>query len=340
MTLDTVSEDLQVIGYILLNRLDVKKANSLSGHLAYGFPSITAFKGFAHALTRALRQSSNPSLNDLAFRGVMVACHDYEVYGTKDAYGYTRFSQYSFSANTMGQVSALVRSKRLPSITEQCYVDITTSLVLEVIASKELSDKQKADLEYFIFDFTRKNRIAGGVVQPNFLKTDVEFIKYDDLEGVAYKISDSYILTDAQELMRQYLEENPDDNALDAVLKLSSRQFKPTSDDKGNIYMQYQPLDEKYKAVAVMSVGYQGITPAIDSSEFTGSLSQKEQSMKTQYVESVYSLVKWELPHVLRLNGFLKDSFWMYENEAEELSSIYLVSQPKLSEMYSNNNGV
>lgn len=340
MSLDIALNDTQVVGYLLLNKLDVRKANSLSGHFAYGFPSITAFKGFTHALTRALHQSDKPELNGLSLRGVMVACHDHEIYGIKDTYNNIRFSQFSFPASTMSQVGALVRDKRLPSITEQAYVDMVVSLVIEVVSEDSITPAIQEGLERFIFDFTRKGRVAGGVVQYNLSEEQVAYLEYEDLDDIAYMISDSYILTDAQELMRQYLEENPSKNALDAILDLSSQKIKPTLDEDGIIKMQRQPIDDKYKGLAVMSVGYQGIAPAISSRYFKGSISQHQDGVKTQYVEAVYSFVKWELPHVLRLNNFLRHSFWMYESENEETPSVYLISQPKLSQMYSNNNGV
>lgn len=338
MTLNTETNDHRVIGYVLLNRIDVRRANALSGHIAYGFPSVTAFKGLTHALTRALYESGEKQLSGVSLRGVMLACHDYEIYGRQDKFKQLRFSQFSSPASTMTQIGLLRRTKRLPSIVEQAFVDLNVSLVFEIVAQRDLLEYAKSKVEHIIFDFIRKKRVAGGVVQPNFSINDVEFVEYENLNDVAYKISDSFILTDAQELMRQYLEENPDENALDAILRLSSRSFSPAKDEEGDIKMKYNPLDKKYRGLGVMSVGFQGIAPSVASPKFKGSTSQNREDTYTQYVESVYGLVNWELPHVLRINGFLRHSFWVY-SEPTKTPDIYLISQPNISKMY-NQDGV
>ena len=60
-------------GLLVLPHLRVQNANAISSPLTWGFPSPTAFLGFAHALERRLRTGY-----DQAFGGVGIVCHSFE----------------------------------------------------------------------------------------------------------------------------------------------------------------------------------------------------------------------------------------------------------------------
>lgn len=320
----------KIKGYLLLKDIEVVRANALSGHLVYGFPSVTAFKGFAHAMARTIVQKEPVSL-----RGVLIASHYCEVYGQEDSTKHMRFSQFSFPATTMRHVSVLKKG-RLPPISEQAYVDMRVSLVIEVVADKELNEVQKDTLTKEAYNFTKYARIAGGKISHSLKPQDIRFVEYEDLDDIAYEINNSYVLTDAEELMRQYLSENSEQNALDAVMQLTASRFVPTSieGEDGSltgIDMVYEPHEERYRGLVAISKGYQGIAPALKNKNFKGSRAQKEEGI-TQYVETVYGLAKWELPHVLRVKGFLREAFWVYEHDKQ--NSLYTVSQSSMPAMY------
>lgn len=53
--------------YLLLPKIKIQNANALSSLCTIGFPAMTAWMGFAHALERKLRLSSN--LESVHFSG-------------------------------------------------------------------------------------------------------------------------------------------------------------------------------------------------------------------------------------------------------------------------------
>src|SRR5690625_2928135 len=63
--------DIQAL--LILPRLRVQNANAISSPLTWGFPSMTAFTGFMHALERRLPESL-----DINFEAVGVVCHRFE----------------------------------------------------------------------------------------------------------------------------------------------------------------------------------------------------------------------------------------------------------------------
>ena len=62
-----------VFALVLLPHLKVQNANAISGPLTWGFPSPTAFAGFAHALERKFAAEL-----DEGFAGVGIICHHFE----------------------------------------------------------------------------------------------------------------------------------------------------------------------------------------------------------------------------------------------------------------------
>lgn len=58
---------------IVLPHVQVENANAISG-LTYGFPAITHFLGFTHALSRQVQQS-----HGLQFTGCGVVCHRQQI---------------------------------------------------------------------------------------------------------------------------------------------------------------------------------------------------------------------------------------------------------------------
>ena len=70
---------------LTLPRLRVQAANAVSGPLTWGFPSPTAFTGFAHALERRLA-TDLPA----GFQGIGIICHRFEPQIFRPAGSFTR----------------------------------------------------------------------------------------------------------------------------------------------------------------------------------------------------------------------------------------------------------
>lgn len=67
-------------GLLILPRLQIQNANAISGPLTWGFPTPTAFTGFAHALERRLSEGSPYDFGEVreGFGGVGIVCHGFQ----------------------------------------------------------------------------------------------------------------------------------------------------------------------------------------------------------------------------------------------------------------------
>lgn len=65
---------------LLLPRLRVQNANAISGPLTWGFPAVTAFTGFVHALQRTLNADMDINLD-----GVAIVCHRHQTQTSQPA---------------------------------------------------------------------------------------------------------------------------------------------------------------------------------------------------------------------------------------------------------------
>ena len=63
---------------VLLPNLCVQNANAISSPLSWGFPSPTAFTGFAHALQRKAMERGLSACFQEGFGGVGIICHDFQ----------------------------------------------------------------------------------------------------------------------------------------------------------------------------------------------------------------------------------------------------------------------
>ena len=73
--------------YLILKNICISNANAIAG-FTYGFPAVTHFLGYVHALSRKLQQSHGIRLDDV---GIM--CHQHQVH----AYRENQYEPYSFA---------------------------------------------------------------------------------------------------------------------------------------------------------------------------------------------------------------------------------------------------
>ncbi|NOR68190.1 MAG: type I-F CRISPR-associated protein Csy2, partial [Methylomarinum sp.] len=139
--------------YIVLSRIKVQNANCIAG-FTWGFPAITHFLGFTHALHRKISEEY-----DIALGGCAVVSHEYQLH----VYKPSPKANYEFIQSKNPPVLAK-HKKASPPIIEEGKMNLTTSIIIEV--SKELvanSEKIKAFKQTFLHHCL-KSRLAGGTI--------------------------------------------------------------------------------------------------------------------------------------------------------------------------------
>jgi CRISPR-associated protein Csy2 len=85
--------------YIIFERVSVQDANCIAG-FTYGFPAITHFLGFGHALSKKLSLSHNLSLY-----GCAVICHQHQIHAYQPTFRTPIIENLNISKHTFGQAT-------------------------------------------------------------------------------------------------------------------------------------------------------------------------------------------------------------------------------------------
>lgn len=139
---------------LILPRLRIQNANAISSPLTWGFPAMSAFVGFMHALERRL-----PDDLLLEFHRVGVVCHSHEILSSSAGYN---LQQFHLTRNPVG------KDGNTAAIAEEGRMHLEVSLVFSV--GGELcagSEETRRSIARRIDDIVHGMRIAGGSVLEN-----------------------------------------------------------------------------------------------------------------------------------------------------------------------------
>ena len=279
--------------YVLIRRLQVRGANSISSPLTYGIPAVTAFMGFGHALQRHF----NAGNGDSTFRvvGVGIVNHHFEMLDHKD--GYTRTLQLTANPlNEKGERSSFIEEGR-------CHM--TVSLVLEVSG---FSGSQM-DLERLSRLIVSKMKLAGGdLVSPPQIK-NIE----NDCKSIR-QLMPGYALMERRHFMIEQMQQG--DDALQALHRHVQIQHRSSVDDNDNV--TWTAKRHRPGWIVPIATGFHAISPASDA------LCARDPSIPHRFAESVVTLGEFVL--VSRIES-LADLIWKYQVDGD----LYICVQKSLS---------
>ena len=139
--------------YLVLSRIKVQNANCIAG-FTWGFPAVTHFLGFTHAIQRKLSKDY-----DLSFNGCAIVTHDYQL----RVYKPNPRANFEFIQSKNPPVLTKHKTSS-PPIIEEGKMNLTTSIIIEV--SKELiaTDEKLKAFKQSVLDLCLKSRLAGGSI--------------------------------------------------------------------------------------------------------------------------------------------------------------------------------
>ena len=130
---------------IILPWLTVENANAVAG-LTWGFPAITHFLGYTHALSRRLEAS-----HGLRLEGCAVICDSHQVH----AYSSGRDDQFALTRNP------LTREGKTASFNEEGRMHLTVSLLLECAGEIPNGEIGMRELAEHIATLCQTQKLAG-----------------------------------------------------------------------------------------------------------------------------------------------------------------------------------
>ena len=191
--------------YITLSRVQVQNANCIAG-ITYGFPAVTQFLGFVHALSRKLKNSHKIELS-----GCAIACHQHQVHSYRtesiNKEGHKFYSDYFFK-QTKNPAAFPYQENNIGGdtpIIEEGKMHLTVSLVIEC----EGFSGAAADLIQLVEHIKQlcfTQNMAGGVI------TQIKDVFFDTIEKetdfrrIRHRLMPGFILRDRSEYLSEHLE--------------------------------------------------------------------------------------------------------------------------------------
>lgn len=308
---------------VVLPHLYVQNANAVSSPMTWGFPAMSAFAGFAHALERKLRADGK----DVYLHGVAVVCHKAEpLLVDGPSYAPRGFRLTRNPLDQTGNTSAIVEEGRM---------HLTISIVLTVSgpdAPRQENDEAHA-FAANLLTLALSMRIAGGSVVPPGIglrkpRSARAFVwNSGSKEAVQKKLTRMLMPGFAligravvlAERLAEMREAKPDATALDALLDLCALHIDPAPEPNKDGKYNWTAKRRKQTGFLVpIPLGFAAISETYPPGSVKNA---RDSAVPFRFVESVLSLGEWRSPH--RIND-LEDMLWRYRSAPD--SGTYLIS--------------
>jgi CRISPR-associated protein Csy2 len=300
-------------GILILRHIRVENANAISG-ITWGFPAVTHFLGFVHALSRDLSNKL-----DLKLTGCGVVCHSHQI----QAYQPKGWGDYVFSLTR----NPLTKTEKSPSFAEEGRMHMMVSLIIPFEGDFDNFEDEDDNAE--ACDCIRQQifskRLAGGTI---ISLGGISLLELpEDEQGLKkysrklfYQLLPGFALVQRSDLLAEHVSDckktNPDFELLDAWLDFSALKYEAelVETDKNiedpEVAWRFQPKPGKGWLVPI-SIGYRGISDLYEPGEVRRA---RDNSVPFRFVESVYTIGEWLSPH--RLSNF-EQMIWRYSADPE-----------------------
>ncbi|AOT10857.1 type I-F CRISPR-associated protein Csy2 [Pseudoalteromonas luteoviolacea] len=313
--------------YLVLSKIEVQNANAIAG-FTWGFPAITQFLGFTHALSRKISVNYQGTYNT-EFVGCMVISNKVsnKVYQPKP------YADFEFLQSKNPPVLAKHKATS-PPIIEEGKLNATVSLVLELSDPLLLTTDQVTELENKVKAMCLNMRIAGGSVlsigQVKLFRANNSQDESKQLSHIKRLCMPGFVLKDQSEYLKKQTEkiavENNESAPLAAWLDFSALKVTATpelaegqtlTNDQTDATWQYLKKPFDGYLVPIMA-GYKAIAQPLTKEEVIGlrvKPDPEDQDIKAvNFVEAVHSVAEWLSMHkVTRLSEYI----WRYNQDGE-----------------------
>lgn len=302
--------------YLVLSHINVQNANSIAG-LTWGFPAITNFLGFTHALSRNLSKEYSLMLSGC---GVISNRIHNKVYQPKD------YGDFEFLQSKNPPVLAKHKSSS-PPIIEEGKMNLTVSLILGIDQPITFTAEQIQAFQTYVLDTVSGMRLAGGTIlslkSAKLFSASTEVEKEEMTKKIKRLVMPGFVLLDKSHYLQAHYEtlKEQDDSVqlFDAWLDFSALRFKATP--KGELDEDslnentpadwtYQPKPQSGWLVPLMT-GYKAIGELYDAGEV---LNVRDTQTSTRFVEAIHTVGEWKGAHAITS---IDDVIWRYEHEDE-----------------------
>ncbi|HWK70800.1 MAG TPA: type I-F CRISPR-associated protein Csy2 [Burkholderiaceae bacterium] len=305
---------------LILRHVKVENATAITG-LTYGFPSMSAFLGYTHALSRILQ-----SQHGLSLGGCGVVCHSHNL----QAYRPSPWADYRFTMTR----NPLTKEGSTPSFVEEGRMHMDVSLVIECDFNADRVDFGAGEithdvvlLEEYVLGLAQTRRLAGGTIQ-SIGSVDFVELRGDDASNNIRKqllrLLPGFALVDRSELLHEHyrhlIQQAPNAELLDAWLDFIAIKHQARVDPQGGHSdedgtttdgdCEWDIVPKPANGYLVpMAMGFKAISPLYAPGQVVGS---RDPNIPFRFVEAAYGIGQWISPH--RLTG-INDLIWRFHVE-------------------------
>lgn len=276
---------------LLIPNIKIHNANALSSPYTIGFPAMTAWLGFMHALERKLK---NTNFNDIKFTGLIVSCLDVNLHTYKGKGDYV--------SSIVATSNPLDKAGKRPSFIEEARCDIEVSIAIECQMDAIDYDKFTSLIDSLL----PMMKIASGDILSLKPSAHLEVNNNEPRDLTRY-LMPGFCLVSRQDLMTQAMQDGQD--AIDALLDYLATTRDIEINENKKIIKNEQHNKEQGWLVPI-AVGYQGI------SELKITKNQRDANTPHKFVESIITLGEFKMPHHF---DNIDAMMWRYKRDGDDL---------------------
>lgn len=290
---------------LLIPHIQIQNANALSSPFTIGFPAVTAWLGFVHALQRKLNQQGFKSLNFYATGIVSHQC-DLQTYRGPD----------DFVNSIIGTGNPLDKEGNRSAFIEEarCHLDVSLVIAYETNNEDEKHQLQQDTFLKTLSSLLLTMKIAGGDILQVSQPTTHVFSndKPEIQQQLLRKLVPGYVLLERRDLMKLAMDEGKD--GIDALLDYLVVNHKCETLENNHIEWKSQRKTSGW--IVPIATGFHGI------SDLAKAKNQRDLDTPHRFAESVVTLGEFVMPH--RIES-IWDILWEYTYDAQ--NNLYLCQQ-------------
>ncbi len=312
--------------YLILSHIEIQNANSIAG-LTWGFPAITNFLGFTHALNRKFSKYYEGEYEN-KLTGCAVISHAFEnrVYQPK------KYADFGFVQSRNPPVLEKNKNGKKVPVIEEGKMNLTVSLVIELDKPFVLTDEDINRLQKKVLSLCYQMRLAGGTIlnirQVKLLSASTQGQHIAMLRKIKRLTMPGFVLLDRSDYLKKHyqalLEHHQVDKKssnepqlLDAWLDFSALKFRATphlnenqreADENTSADWEYIAKPNPGYLVPVMT-GYKAISELYDAGEV---LNTRDEITPSRFVEAIHSIGEWKGVFSLKA---IADAIWRYQHD-------------------------
>jgi len=273
---------------LLIPNVKIHNANALSSPYTIGFPAMTAWLGFMHALQRKL---ANTELSEIKFTGLVVSCLDMTLHTHKSGY----------ITSIIATSNPLDKAGKRPSFIEEARCDLEVSIGIECDMGFLGDDRFTRHIDKTLHTM----KIASGDII-SFKPCQHLEVEDNEPRGLTRYLMPGYCLVSRQELMQELMRDGSD--AIDAMLEY----LKTTTDiviDENHKVTKSRAYKKEKGWIVLIAVGYQGI------SDLGALANARDESTPHRFAESIVTLGEFKMPYHFETT---EQMMWRYQEYKED----------------------